>query len=49
LIGLGLGFLAVHYLAVPVGVWWAYLAGLSIGIAWNVLMWVIRNMRREAA
>lgn len=49
LIGLGLGFLAVHYLAVPIGVWWSYLAGLGIGIAWNALMWMIRHMRREAA
>lgn len=45
LIGLGLGFLAVHYLAVPVGVWWSYLAGLGIGIGWNALMWLIRRAR----
>lgn len=51
LIGLGLGFLAVHYLATAIGVWWSYAAGLSIGIAWNALMWLIRgvNKRRLAA
>ncbi len=43
LIGLSLGFIAVHYLAVPLGVWWAYLIGLSIGIGWNALLWVRRR------
>lgn len=43
LIGLGLSFLAVHYLAQTIGVWWSYAVGLSIGIAWNALMWIIRN------
>jgi hypothetical protein len=33
LIGLGLGLLAVHLLAVPIGVWWSYVVGLSIGLA----------------
>jgi uncharacterized membrane protein (GlpM family) len=49
LIGLGLGFLAVHYLAVPIGVWWSYAAGLAIGIAWNALIWMIRTMGRTTA
>jgi uncharacterized membrane protein (GlpM family) len=49
LIGLGAGFLAVHHLAVPIGVWWAYLVGLGIGIAWNALLWFVRNRRRRAA
>jgi hypothetical protein len=49
LIGLGLAFLAVHYLAVPIGVWWSYLVGLSIGIAWNALMWIIRGMSARRA
>ncbi len=47
LIGLGLGFLAVHYLATAIGVWWSYAAGLSIGIAWNALMWLIRGMNKR--
>jgi uncharacterized membrane protein (GlpM family) len=43
LIGLGLSLLAVHYLAEPFGVWWAYVIGLSIGIGWNVLLWLLRS------
>ena len=39
LIGLGLSLLAVHYLAEPLGVWWSYAVGLSIGIGWNALLW----------
>jgi uncharacterized membrane protein (GlpM family) len=48
LIGLGLGLLAVHYLAVPLGVWWSYGVGLSIGISWNALLWGVRHRRRRA-
>ena len=29
LIGLGFGLLAVHFLAVPLGVWWSYAVGLA--------------------
>jgi hypothetical protein len=43
LFGLALGFLAVHYLAESIGVWWSYAAGLAIGIAWNALIWLIRR------
>lgn len=43
LIGLGLGLLSVHYLAGPVGVWWSYVFGLSIGIGWNALLWGLRR------
>jgi uncharacterized membrane protein (GlpM family) len=46
LIGLGLGLLAVHLLAVPVGVWWSYAIGLSIGLGWNALLW---GMRRRSS
>jgi uncharacterized membrane protein (GlpM family) len=49
LIGLGLGFVAVHYLAEPVGVWWAYGAGLAIGIGWNALLWLYRNRAARPA
>jgi hypothetical protein len=45
LIGLSLGFIAVHYLAVPLGVWWAYLIGLAIAVGWNALLWVLRSRR----
>jgi len=45
LIGLGLGLLAVHLLAVPLGVWWSYAIGLSIGLAWNALLWLLREWR----
>jgi hypothetical protein len=44
-IGLSLGFLAVHYLAEPVGSWWALTIGLSVGIAWNGLLWLMRTRR----
>jgi uncharacterized membrane protein (GlpM family) len=43
LIGLGLGFLTLHYLAEPVGVWWAYAAGLAVCIGWNGLLWLVRK------
>jgi len=45
LIGLGLSVLAVHLLAEPIGVWWSYAVGLSIGIGWNALLLGIRNWR----
>jgi hypothetical protein len=45
LIGLGLGFVAVHFLAVPLGVWWSYLIGLSIGVGWNSLLWALKERR----
>jgi uncharacterized membrane protein (GlpM family) len=47
LIGLGLGLLAVHLLAETIGVWWSYLAGLSIGLAWNALLWLLRDWRQQ--
>ena len=43
LFGLALGFVAVHYLAESIGVWWSYGAGLAVGIAWNALIWLIRR------
>jgi len=45
LIGLGLGLLAVHFLAVPLGVWWSYAIGLAIGLGWNALLWLARRWR----
>ena len=37
LIGLCLGFLAIHYLAEPIGVWWSYRRGSrrDDGVEWN--------------
>jgi hypothetical protein len=48
LFGLGLGFLAVHYLAEPIGVWWAFAAGLAVAIAWSAGLWLLRRMRSPA-
>ncbi len=42
LVGLGLSLLAVHLLAEPIGVWWSYAVGLSVGVGWNALLWMIR-------
>jgi uncharacterized membrane protein (GlpM family) len=48
LFGLSLGFLAVHYLAQPIGVWWAYTAGLAIAMTWSAGLWLIRRRRQRA-
>lgn len=48
MIGLPLALLGVHYLAESIGVWWSFLIGLAICIAWNALLWLIRNARRRA-
>jgi uncharacterized membrane protein (GlpM family) len=45
LVGLSFGFIAVHQLAVPLGIWWAYLIGLAIGLAWNAVLWLRRQRR----
>jgi uncharacterized membrane protein (GlpM family) len=45
LIGLGLSLLVVHALAEPIGVWWSYALGLSTGIAWNAVLWGLRQRR----
>jgi uncharacterized membrane protein (GlpM family) len=42
LIGLALGFLAVHFLAEPLGSWWALTVGLAVCIAWSGLLWLAR-------
>lgn len=49
LIGLGLSLLVVHLLAEPVGVWWSYAAGLSVGLGWNALLWLARNWRLRSS
>jgi uncharacterized membrane protein (GlpM family) len=48
LIGLWLGFLALHYLVVPVGVWWALALGLGVCIGWSFLLWLVRSRKRPA-
>ena len=48
LFGLSVGFLAVHYLAQPIGVWWAYAAGLAIAMTWSAGLWLIRRRRQSA-
>ena len=40
--GLWLGFLAMHYLVAPVGVWAAFGLGLMVSVAWSGLLWIIR-------
>jgi uncharacterized membrane protein (GlpM family) len=47
-VGLSLGFVAVHYTAVPLGSWWAFVAGLAVCVAWSgMLVFVrLRNMKR---
>jgi uncharacterized membrane protein (GlpM family) len=45
LIGLSFGFIAVHQLAVPLGIWWAYLIGLAICLGWNAVLWMRRQRR----
>jgi len=48
--GLWLGFLAVHYLVAPVGVWGAFALGLMVCIGWSGLLYLIRMraMRRAS-
>jgi uncharacterized membrane protein (GlpM family) len=49
-VGLSLGFLAVHYTAVPLGSWGAFAVGLSICIVWSggLMLLRTRKMKREA-
>jgi len=49
LVGLCLGFLGVHYLAEPIGVWWSFAAGLAITIAWSSALWRLRRARLRLA
>jgi hypothetical protein len=48
LFGLGLGFLTLHYLAEPVGVWWGFAAGLAVAMAWSAALWLLRRARAKA-
>jgi uncharacterized membrane protein (GlpM family) len=40
--GLWLGFIVVHFLVAPLGVWGAFGVGLIVCIAWSGLLWLIR-------
>jgi len=48
LIGLWLGFLALHYLVGPLGVWWALLLALDVCVGWSFLLWLVRSRKRPA-
>jgi hypothetical protein len=48
LIGLSLGFLALHYLAVPLGSWLALTATLAVSVAWNCAVWALDAHGRAA-
>ena len=48
LFGLVLGFLAVHFLAEQIGVWWSYAVGLAIGVAWNGFLWALKQRRKPS-
>jgi hypothetical protein len=43
LVGLCLGFLGVHYLVEPIGVWWSLAAGLAITMTWSAALWLVRR------
>ena len=43
LIGLTPAFMAVHYLAEPLGSWWALGIGLSVAIAWSGMLMAVRS------
>jgi uncharacterized membrane protein (GlpM family) len=51
LIGLGLGFLVVHYLVAPLGVWSALVVGIAANIAWSggLLAVRVRTQKRRVA
>jgi uncharacterized membrane protein (GlpM family) len=45
LFGLALGFFVVHHLAQPAGVWWAYMAGVTVSAGWSGILWLMRIRR----
>jgi uncharacterized membrane protein (GlpM family) len=42
--GLWLGFLAMHYLVAPVGVWGAFGLAFGVCVGWSGVLWVVRRM-----
>ena len=49
LIGLSLGFVPVHLMADKVGVWWSFAAGVLVCLAWNGVLWILRQRQRAQA
>jgi hypothetical protein len=49
LVGLCFGFLGVHYLVEPIGVWWSLVAGLAITMTWSAALWFLRRARLRIA
>jgi hypothetical protein len=49
LIGLALGFFAVHYLVAPLGVWPALGAGLAVSLSWSGMLLLVRTLRKRSA
>jgi uncharacterized membrane protein (GlpM family) len=47
--GLWLGFVAMHYLVAPVGVWGAFGLGLVVSVAWSGLLWLARKRPTASA
>jgi hypothetical protein len=47
--GLWLGFLAMHYLVAPVGVWAAFALGLMVCIGWSGALWLVRTRKLAAS
>jgi len=48
LVGLWLGFLALHYLVTPAGVWPALLLALGVCVGWSFALWLMRARKRPA-
>jgi uncharacterized membrane protein (GlpM family) len=48
LVGLWLGFLALHYLVAPAGVWPALLLALGVCVGWSFALWLMRAPKRPA-
>ena len=44
--GLWIGFLVVHYMVLPLGVWGAFGVGLVVSCAWSGMLWMIRRRRK---
>jgi uncharacterized membrane protein (GlpM family) len=47
LIGMALGFVAVHYLVAPIGVWPALAGGLLVSLAWSGLLLAVRLQQQK--
>jgi uncharacterized membrane protein (GlpM family) len=43
--GLWLGFIVVHYLVAPLGVWPALALGMCVCMSWSLLLWLVRARR----